>query len=390
MKEINLQGGIEVCIPPFPHNYMADGLNARFSARLWTAGHGQFAVMGGFLLFKDGMPSQVLSPEKFTTLVDAGCIDFPSITERDIKAKGKAHPLLTFLTFLQTLWFITQCIVRRRSITLLEMMTLTFILMHALLLFFWWHKPLDARDAIRLNLIHIPPPSNPNPPDAHETNAGIKWDFSRENTLSKRVKVVLRSELPLGTRKKDTIPVRILKACLIAPINLFEKLFTDYGELFLRVETTLVPEGATETSLFYAPDTNNHLSPSLFVFENVLGFLFAFAHIVMLWYSHFPTHRDLVVWRISCTVSTGLPLLYIAGTCFLVAITAISISFMNRITDTILKAARVFAVIVITLGFAAMLVGRVTLIVEAFICLKALSGSSRLSVPWTNYIPHLS
>jgi hypothetical protein len=142
----------------FLHNYIVDGLNSRFAARRWTAVHGQFAVMGGFLLFKDGTPNQVLSPEKFTTLVDAGCIDFPSITERDIKAKGKAHPLLTFLTFLQKIWFISQCIVRRHSITLLEIMTLTFILMHALLLFFWWHKPLDARDAVRLHLIHIPPP----------------------------------------------------------------------------------------------------------------------------------------------------------------------------------------------------------------------------------------
>jgi hypothetical protein len=171
--------------------------------------------------------------------------------------------------------------------------------------------------------------------------------------------------------KKDTLPVRILKACLIAPIDLFEKLFTDHAELFLRVETTKVPEGATEMSLFYAPDTNNHLGPSLFAFQNILGFLFAFAHVVMMRYSHFPTHHDLVIWRISCAVSVSLPLLFIAGICFLVAITAILIYFMNRITYTILKAARVLAVIVITLGFAAiMLAARVTLIVEAFICLK--------------------
>lgn len=349
--------------------------------------------MGGFLLFKEGRPYQVLSPDKFNTLVDAGFIDFPSITERDIKAKGMAHPLLTFLTLLQTLWFIIQCIARRSrgyTITLLEMVTLTFIAMHALLLFFWWHKPLDARDATRLNLIHIPPPSDPNPPDAHERNAGIEWDFSRENALSKRLKDVLRSEMLLGTKKRDTIPVRILKAFITTPLELFEKLFTDYGELFLRVETRKIPDDATEVPLFYAPDTTDHLNPSLFVFENILGFLFAFAHILMLWSSRFPTHHDQAAWRISCAVSTGLPLFFIGGTCCLVFITAISLLFINRLTETILKAAHVFAVIVITLGFVAMLVGRVTLMVEAFICLRALSESSRLSVPWTNYIPHLS
>src|SRR5258707_14068245 len=111
--------------------------------------------MGGFLLSQDDRPVQVLSPQKFADLLDAACIDFPLITEQEIRSRGKSNPLLSALVLLQTLWFFTQCIaraVRGFDVTQLELVTMYLVFTHALLLIPWWQKPLDARDCIRLEL----------------------------------------------------------------------------------------------------------------------------------------------------------------------------------------------------------------------------------------------
>jgi hypothetical protein len=128
---------------------MRDNLVAEFMcnvARGWTSSHGQFFAMGGFLLYKDGQPFQVLSPELFTELLDASCIEFPFVSTEELREKSMAHPLFAAITLLQTVWFIVQCISRRIqgfTITQLEMVTLSLIVMNGLLLIFWWHKPLD-------------------------------------------------------------------------------------------------------------------------------------------------------------------------------------------------------------------------------------------------------
>jgi hypothetical protein len=44
----------------------------------------------------------------------------------------------------------------------------------------------------------------------------------------------------------------------------------------------------------------------------------------------------------------------------------------------------------VLLGFLAMLVARMALIVEAFVCLRSVGGTTLQSVSWTKYIPHFS
>ena len=356
-----------------------------------TPAHGQFIVMGGFMLFKDGRPFQVLSPEKFTQLIDAGCIEFPFITKEEIYDKSKGQPILGVITFLQTLWFVVQCIARRvlgLSITQLEMVTLALIAMHGLLLVLWWHKPLDTRGYIRIDLIRVPPPAETEL-QQDDANAVVKWDFTREKALGKQVKTIFKAESYFRTRRKDRLFVRILKLSLTTPLYFLEKVFTDYGELFLRLETEMIPEGETEVSIFYAPDTSDNLGAFLFGVENTLGSLFAAAHISM-WFAPFPTHRDQMVWRVCSVVTTALPLLFIIGISLLIGIYVISLSLTNRLAEIMLKVMQGVAMLVVITGFVAMMAARMALIVETFVCLQALSTSAQLAVGWTNYIPHFS
>ncbi|KAF9527732.1 hypothetical protein CPB83DRAFT_767892 [Crepidotus variabilis] len=371
--------------------YEGNKFAKKYSARGWTPAHGQFVVMGGLLLYRDDQPRQVLSPEKFASLLENGCIEFPHISEQDIKERGRSHPLLAFLAIIQVIWFIVQFITRLvqgYAVAQLEMATLALIVVNGLLLCVWWNKPLDTHDPIRIDLLRLPPPTPPNLPNPEDTSAGIKWDFAREKRVSKRIKAAFRSEdqPPLTS---DTFFRRLFKSLVWAPLDFAEKVFTDYGELFLRLDTEKVPEGDTEIPLFYAPDTTDNLGPFLFATENILGSIFAVTH-VSLWFAHFPTGRDRMVWRFCAIITSGLPLLFLFGIGLLLGVYVISLFFTNRWTDIMLKIMQGVAIVVVMLGFPTLLAARMALLVEAFICLGSVAPSVLWAVPWTNYIPHFS
>ena len=89
--------------------------------------HGFFAIMGGFRLFNDSGPVRTLDPDELQSLAQDGDIDFPGITENEIRDKSKGDVLLKGLVVIQTGWFILQCIARGIEglpLTGLELVTL--------------------------------------------------------------------------------------------------------------------------------------------------------------------------------------------------------------------------------------------------------------------------
>src|SRR5258708_4982132 len=282
--------------------------------RGWTPSHGQFLAMGGFMLYKDGRPFQVVSPELFTELLDASCIEFPFAPVEELREKSMAHPLFASITLLQAVWFIVQCILRRvqgLTITQLEMVTLSLIVMNGLLLFFWWHKPLGPHSFVRIDLIRPLPPPIPDPPHI-DAQGAIKFDFSRERSLGRRVKTIFKTEeLTLAKNHRNPF-LRTLDRCFVARLKLLESMLDDHSDLFLRLDTHIIPEGTTDVNIFYAPDTIESQGGILFALENILGAFFASAHISM-WSSHFPTYRDTMVWRIAAITTVALPMAFIIG-----------------------------------------------------------------------------
>ena len=125
----------------------------------WTKAHAFFLIMGGFTLHARGKPLRVLEWKDLEALARAGRIDWPNITEEEIKDKSKGDYLSKGIVVLQTTWFIIQIIARaasRLTITELEIVTLAFSTLIGVIYYLWWDKPLDVRCSVPVHLVeHI-------------------------------------------------------------------------------------------------------------------------------------------------------------------------------------------------------------------------------------------
>ena len=132
----------------------------------WTKTHGFFIQMGGFMLFEGNVAKGVLSPERFSELLAAGKIEFPNVTAEEIEDRSKADGFSKTIALIQTLWFVAQCIARGAQhvdITLVELLALSLAVLNGVMYFLWWHKPLDVRCAVRVYLLPVDKPNEPEP-----------------------------------------------------------------------------------------------------------------------------------------------------------------------------------------------------------------------------------
>jgi len=96
-----------------------------------------------------------LSYEHFCDLVRHSRVDFPAITDKDIKDKSKGDFLSKTLAILQTTWFLVQCGARGvqgLALTELELVTLALASLNAVTFVFWWHKPLGVQEPVKIYL----------------------------------------------------------------------------------------------------------------------------------------------------------------------------------------------------------------------------------------------
>ena len=122
----------------------------------WTKTHAFFLIMGGFTLHTQGRPLRVLDWRDLQGLASAGWIDWPDITEEEIKDKSKGDYLSKCIVILQTTWFIVQFFARAASkltITELEVVTLAFSTLIGVIYYLWWDKPLDVRCSVPVHIV---------------------------------------------------------------------------------------------------------------------------------------------------------------------------------------------------------------------------------------------
>ena len=131
----------------------------------WTMNHGHFLIMGGFTLIgknKVTSKDEPLGPvweEKFERLLghspSDSQIDFPTVTLAEIKDKSKGDELSKTLAILQTTWFLLQCAARipqKLALTELELATLALASLNAVTYAFWWYKPLQVQEPVKIYL----------------------------------------------------------------------------------------------------------------------------------------------------------------------------------------------------------------------------------------------
>ena len=108
------------------------------------------------MLFEGEIAKGVLTPKRFSELLTAGKIEFPTVTVEEIEDRSKADGFSKTIALGQTLWFVAQCITRgaqHLDLTLVELLTLSLAVLNGLMYFLWWNKSLDVRCPIRVYLL---------------------------------------------------------------------------------------------------------------------------------------------------------------------------------------------------------------------------------------------
>ena len=132
------------------------------------------------MLFEGKIAKGVLSPERFSELLTAGKIEFPTSTEGEIKDRSKSDGFSKTIALGQTLWFVAQCIARRAQhldLTLVELLTLSLAVLNGVMYFLWWNKPMDVRCPIRVYLRDKSESSTPNMSDNTESSMDEFGEF---------------------------------------------------------------------------------------------------------------------------------------------------------------------------------------------------------------------
>ncbi|KAK0197621.1 hypothetical protein F5146DRAFT_921541, partial [Armillaria mellea] len=244
-----------------------------------------------------------------------------AINPEEIEDKSKGDVFSKTISILQLAWFIVQCIARATQhlpITLLEMTALAFASLSIITYFLWWYKPLNVKYHICLDNLDLTPACE----TRYQGNLFPVWCMLRTRSIC------------LGYYAPSVA-------------------FTHTGAIRI-----------------------SWMVPTVFTLVGV-GLLFGAFH-SLAWSFYFPSHAEMVLWRVSVT---GI----FIGTIMVghMDLVLLIVSFFNKnnwlkiltpISDGIL----VFYI-----------VARIILIILAFLQLRALPPFTFCTVQWTTYIPHL-
>ena len=325
----------------------------------WSMTHGFFIIMGGFHLFErssdetsnnnrrisreDNKPLHPLG-EKDLRECDGYSELFFMPTEAEIKDKGKSDWLAKSLVLLQTSWFVMQCIARgieHLPVTHLEIITLAYAAMNFVIYIFWWNKPLNVNQPVRVFRKSNPGAES----EPRETQTEVREPISETQKLTweaihKGSTTILK--LITGNQDRDV------------DLSCEEK----------------VPRFWADTTV------DDDVYSADFTVASV-GVCFGAIHCIA-WVFSFPTHTELLIWRMSSVAITATP---------------IYIFFMLSLAALFSMKSEKFADVVGFLGFLSAgilyILSRAVTLVLAFTSLRDLPPGAYETVRWTTFIPHI-
>ena len=312
--------------------------------------HGFFIIMGGFHLFEHSSEetsnsNRSISPEDDIPLhplkasdlrkCDGYSESFIMLTEAEIKDKGKSDWLAKSLVLLQTSWFVMQCIARgieHLPVTHLEIVTLAYAAINFVIYIFWWDKPLNVNRPVR----------------------------------------VFRKSEPRETQPQATEPIS--EAALEALVNGFRVIFMFIAG-FQDDDVDLSRKDRVPR--FWAnSDADEQVAADIIMLG--VGVCFGAIHCIA-WHFTFPTHSELLMWRISCIAITVVP-----------AYIPLVLFFGNRLGNMGFEILGNTVLIFGPLsGGIVYIIARGVTLVLAFTSLRDLPPGAYETVHWTTFIPHV-
>ena len=323
--------------------------------------------MGGFV---DG--TRLLSLADIELLVQNEQIEYPIATREEIQDKSKGDAVTKALVVLQTTWFLLQCAARASqhlALTELELATAAFALLNIIIYALWWDKPLDVQCHIvvrRRSARNSAGQANreqkqegSQPVEDSGVTPRQEWDYwARFFGWLRGAWEGLRSVFR-GWRWKD----------IGDGIGSVMKPFFDMtnGSEFQ----------GEETFEFFVLGGDRGWNNSLFSWGILVTLVFGGIHCIA-WSFAFPSPTEKLLWRISSTAITGLPLA-LFGIWF----------FGNQLhyrdndpVETILKTIFVLLIFLYPIS-------RILLLVLSLTTLRSLPPSAYQTVQWTTFLPHV-
>ena len=268
-------------------------------------------------------------------------IDFTSFTvptKEEIKDKGKSNWLTKSLVLLQTLWFVMQCIARGIDylpVTHLEIVTLVYAAMNFVIYIFWWNKPLNINRPVQVfQKSHPGAESQP-----RETRRSRAWRLTWRGIGKGLVTMVVYI-----AGGQD-------------------------NELFNH---SLIDEDRAPR--FWANSSSDEASIADATVLGV-GVCFGAIHCIS-WGFSFPTHTELLMWRVLCVAITAVPIYITLG------------MLLTGLLEDTHFGDSVLYFFPISGGILYILAWAVTLVL-AFTSLRGLPPGAYETVHWTTFIPHV-
>lgn len=122
----------------------------------WTLVHAEFAVAGGIRV-KNPDSDEIVPKciESLRKAVESGQIKEPPVSEEELKSRSKSDGVVKLIALLQITWFGLQALFRaiqHLQVTPLEIMTVAFFVLAALIYAIWWNRPQDIEYPIIIKL----------------------------------------------------------------------------------------------------------------------------------------------------------------------------------------------------------------------------------------------
>lgn len=398
---------------------------------LWTVAQSYYVLMGGFTIVPEhptkpgdsGKPRDsserdgktLLTPQGFFLLWELKFWDenhLPPITGKEVEDKSKDTKITQLIVFLQALWMIANVVGRaagRLPVTLLELHTCLHTFCALVTYVMWWDKPVDVKqttnipisdkdllkklgwleatgekkepkakgkdssqvnrscimdDSISSPVLSVDIPDNK---EGHRENMPDVAGEKDEQMLSINTKVSVYKELSKErsylTRRMGlgSIPLRDLKDK--------NKGLEDFMEIIKEAYVVLSKSGQVTT-------WEGRIIVSV-------GFIYGSMHLAA-WANIFPTWPEKILWRIAACITAISWAAF--SLCFLIPALLDRIRKKINIKNPKIRA-DIFLLFFVPAASLFFLV-RLFLLIESFVCLRALPLGSYKANNWSQFWPH--